>query len=270
MDNRRNRNIYKGLNISLNMEIHLLKPVVRMGNSAHVMLPREWINGRVRVELIQDPINIEKDVLQILKPHLKDILGIYLVGSYARGEQTKESDIDILVITNKKCDRINRGKYDILLISKENLEKNLKRNIMPLFPMIREAKPILNEQLINNYRNTEITKENIKWGIEITESSCRMQKEFLIISEEYNEKISDGIMYTIILGLRSVYIIDCLKKNRIPSTNGIRKLTKNLSGSEEPYEAYLRSKNEKSEKRIIEVENARSIYNYVQMEVKKL
>ena len=252
------------------METQLLKPVVKMGNSAHVKLPGEWINGRVKVELIQDPIDIEKDILQILKPYLKDILGIYLVGSYARGEQTEKSDIDILVITNKKCDRINRGKYEILLISKESLEKTLKRNIMPLLPMIKEAKPILNEQLINKYRDIEITKENTKWGIEITESSCKMQKEFLIISEENKEKMSDGIMYSIILGLRSVYLIDCLKNNKIPSTNGIRKLVRNLSGSEESYEAYLRSKNEKSEKEVIEVEDARKIYNYVKMEVKRL
>ena len=114
------------------METKLLKPIVRMGNSACVMLPKAWINGKARVELIQEPLNITKDVFEILKPYLKDVLGIYLVGSYARGEETQESDIDILVITENINKKINKGKYDTVIpykyknIPKSDNEKFIK------------------------------------------------------------------------------------------------------------------------------------------------
>ena len=79
-------------------ECDQVKKIVKVGNSAGVVLPREWYGGEARVELIKRPMNIQEDVLKILRPHLPNILGIYIVGSYARGEQTSESDVDILVI----------------------------------------------------------------------------------------------------------------------------------------------------------------------------
>jgi len=84
----------------MNMEI---KKTVKAGNSSAVILPRAWLNQEVRVELVKksqetilfDTINIAKKYME-----LKDIIGIYLAGSYARGEESKDSDIDILIISN--------------------------------------------------------------------------------------------------------------------------------------------------------------------------
>ena len=38
----------------------LIKPIVRMGNSACVLLPKAWVDGKARVELIEKPIDIKK------------------------------------------------------------------------------------------------------------------------------------------------------------------------------------------------------------------
>src|SRR3989338_11049278 len=132
----------------------LIKPIVRVGNSAGVLLPKNWINGKARIELIEKPIDIKKDILEILDPYLQNIEGIYLIGSYARGEQTKESDVDVLVITNKINKKIKRGKYELILISKENVESALEKNILPILPLLKEAKPIINSILIKKYRET--------------------------------------------------------------------------------------------------------------------
>ena len=240
-----------------------------MGNSACVILPKSWINGKARIELIQKPINITKDILEILEPHLQGILGIYLIGSYARGEQTEKSDIDILVITENINKKITKGKYEIILISKESLEKTLKKNILPLLPMLKEAKSILNEKLIEDYKKIRLNKENLKWHIETTKSALKMQKELITLAKLENEKVSDGIMYSIILRLRETYIIDCLKNNEIPTSKGIRKLVRNLTNSEESYEAYLRSKSNEKEKEVIKTETAKCIYNYIKSEIEK-
>jgi len=245
------------------MKQELIKPIIKMGNSACVLLPKKWINGKARIELIEKPLNIKKDILEILDSYLEDILGIYLVGSYAREEETIESDIDVLVITNKINKKINNGKYEMILISKENLEKTLKKNILPLLPMLREAKPIFNSNLIKNYKNTLINKTNLKWHIETTKSALKINKEFIKLAEETNENISDGILYSLILRLREIYIIQNLKKNKITFNKDFKKFIFSITGSLKSYEAYLRGKKGEN-KELIKPLIAKKILNYIE------
>ena len=70
--------------------MELVRPIVRVGNSAGVILPREWLNGKAKIELIARPLDIKKEVFEILEDYFQDIIGIYLVGSYARNEQNDE------------------------------------------------------------------------------------------------------------------------------------------------------------------------------------
>ena len=44
--------------------MELIKPIIRVGNSAGVILPKEWLNGEAKIRLISKPKNIEKFVLQ--------------------------------------------------------------------------------------------------------------------------------------------------------------------------------------------------------------
>jgi predicted nucleotidyltransferase len=194
---------------------------------------------------------------------LKNILGIYLVGSYARNEETRESDVDALVITDEVNKKIRKGKYEIILISKDNLEKTLRRNAMPLLPMIKEAKPIMNEELINRYKTIKPNQKNLKWILEITESSRKICRESIKISKELDENASDEIMYSLILGLRTVYTIDSLKNNKISTTKGLIELIEKITNSRESYNAYLRVKNEKKTKSVISTEIAEKLNNYI-------
>ena len=111
------------------MEKLILKNVIRVGNSAGVLVPKEWINGKAKVELIEEPINIQKDVINILQKFLDDVIAIYLVGSYARNEQEKGSDIDILVISNEKTKEIHSGKYNISICPLKNIQRNSRSTI---------------------------------------------------------------------------------------------------------------------------------------------
>ena len=95
----------------------LIKPIIRVGNSAGVLLPKEWLNGKAKIELIEKPVDIKSESLQILNSHLDQIQGIYIVGSHARREETSHSDIDILGITSNLNLNINKGRYHIILIS---------------------------------------------------------------------------------------------------------------------------------------------------------
>ena len=247
----------------------LIKPIVRVGNSAGVLLPKNWINGKARIELIEKPIDIKKDVLEILDPYLQNIEGIYLIGSYARGEQTKESDVDILVITNKINKKIKKGKYELILIPKGKVESALEKNILPILPMLKEAKPIINSILIKKYRETQLTKKNLKWHIELTKSALGINREFIKLDKDLKSNSGDGVAYSLILRLRGTYIVDCLIKNKIPTKKELLNLIKKVSGSLKAYEGYLRVKNNEKDKNELPIEESIKLYDYLIKKIKE-
>ncbi|MBI2043496.1 nucleotidyltransferase domain-containing protein [Candidatus Pacearchaeota archaeon] len=246
----------------------LIKPIVRVGNSAGVLLPKGWLNGKAKVELVSRPTDIKKEILEILSPYLNDIKGVYLVGSYARGEETDESDIDVLVITDEINKKASYGKYNLIFIPEKNVRTTLEKNILPLLPMLREAKPIINKELVNEYKKIKPNKKNTKWILELTKSARKICKEGIKLSKELNENVSDGVIYSIILGLRTTYIIDCLKNGKIPTIKGLKGLIIDLANSEEPYNAYLRLKNDEPDKESISPEIAEKLNEYILFKLK--
>ncbi len=249
--------------------MELIKNTIQVGNSAGVLLPKEFLNTQVKIVL--QPLNIEKDVLNILLRDkiLKNTLGCYLIGSYARKEQTIESDIDVLVITDSINKKIDKGKYELICVSKEALERQLKENVLPILPMIKEAKTIINNSLIKEYTNTPLTKKNLKWHIETTKSAMNVVKEFINLEEETG-KISDSIVYSLILRLRTLYIIDCLRKNKLWKKQEFLELVKTVSGSLTAYESYVNSKNNDSKKYNLPIKQAKKIMDYVNKNIREI
>jgi len=252
------------------MEQHLVKKIVKVGNSAGVLLPREWYGGEAKIELIIKPLNVKNDILRILSPHLNSVLGIYLVGSYARNEQTERSDVDVLVITSDIDKRIKSGKYDILMISKEKLHQLLKRNILPLLPMIKEAKTILNSVLIKEYSDTLLSHSNLRFHLETTMSAMSIVKAELALCKEEGEKfVSDASVYSLILRLRGVYIVKCLIDRQEYTNRDFIALVKKITGSRDSYNGYLRVKDETKDGRKLLFEEAEKLYDYVFKKVKE-
>jgi len=250
--------------------MELIKNTIRVGNSAGVLLPKKFLNTQVKIVL--QPLNIEKDILEILLEGkiLKDILGVYLIGSYARKEQIIESDIDVLAITKNINKRIEKGKYDLLLISKEIVDEKMKKNIFPLLPMIIEAKPIINEELLNKYINTPLTKKNLKWNIDTTKSAMNVVKEYIKLAEEIQEKVSDAASYSLILRLRTIYIINCLKKGKIWTKREFLGLIKKISGSLIAYERYLDSKNNNAKAYKLPIREAKKLMDYNSKKIREI
>jgi predicted nucleotidyltransferase len=251
------------------MKQELVKPIVRVGNSAGVLLPKEWLNGRARIELVEKPIDIKSDVIERLGPYLDKTFGIYIVGSYARNEQTKESDVDILVITENIDKRIEEGKYNLILISKQELEKQLKSNALPLIPMLKEAKPLLNSKLIEKYKKTELMKDNLRFHIETTKSALKMNKEAIDIARMAGEVVSKNISYSLILRLRETYIVEQINKNKLPSNKELIRLIIKITGSKSLYENYLRIKENKKPLKDISIEESEKLHIYINKKIKE-
>lgn len=243
--------------------MELIKKIVRVGNSAGVILPKEWYGGEAKIELIEKPIDIKKDLFEILIPYLEDIIGIYIVGSYARNEQTADSDIDVVVITNNTKKRIEKGKYEIILISKDSVEKQLENNILPLLPMLKEASPLINAKLLEDYKKTKLTRRNLRFHIETTKSAMKVIEASLKLADKMKIKEGDGSAYSLILRLRGVYILDCLKNGKKWSKKEFLSLIKKISGSLNAYQGYLRVKENKKARDELPVEEAQKLHNYI-------
>lgn len=250
--------------------MELTKKVIRVGNSAGVILPREWYGGEAKVELVKKPLNIEEDVLKILKLYLKDILGIYIVGSYARGEETENSDVDIIAISKDIKKEISYGKYNISIYTLESVEKTLTENPVMIAPRLMEARAIFNENLLQILLSL-LKKIKVKEFIEDTKRIIKINKGLL---ELEREEVSDSIIYSLILRLRAVFLIKNILDKKLYSkklfSEWIIKEIKSKEDLNNFYFVYEAVRDNKKTKIKIKVSTAERLLQFLENEVKKL
>ncbi len=251
----------------------IVKKAVKAGNSSAVILPRAWLNKEVRIELIEKtPEIILADTLEIIKKYLRPekIIGIYLVGSYARGEQDENSDIDVLVITdNIDKEMIKEGIYNILIVSYQLLSQKLEQNLFPVGQMIKEAKPLLNSNYLKSIK-IKVTNKNVKWYLDTTEEKIKLIKEVTNKSKEKKKAhLDDAVAYTLILRIRTLYIIEKLIKNELYSKKKFLEIIKKLSGLN-AYEAYENVKNNSKQKNKVSIEEVEKLNNYLENQLTKI
>ena len=190
----------------------LTKKVQKIGNGAHVYLPKELIGQKVTIQPVQKSIpDIKAEALELLKPYLVHIQGIYLCGSYARGEQSVDSDIDLVVVTDKDITIPAKiREYEIVSGSVDQIQNTLEHNAISILPMLKESKVILNESLLYQLQKNKLTKKNVKWYIETTESSLAIVKDWI---SDKDKKSIKPIVYSLIMRLRGLYILTSILHN---------------------------------------------------------
>jgi predicted nucleotidyltransferase len=242
------------------MKSELIKQTFGLGNSAGVILPREWKDKKVKIQLIDK--SITQDILEILeeKDLLKNVIGIFLAGSYARGEETELSDVDVLVVTDNVDKQIKVREYEIILISKEKFEKTIKTSLY-LASLINESKTILNNDFIKNYRD-KIIEIPLKKFLEDIKSIIKIHDKSVNLDGEIKKNVSDETLYSIILRLRELYLIDCIKNNKKYSNKEFINQIKKIA-TEESYNSYLRIKNDLKSKQVISVKEAKALIKYI-------
>lgn len=194
----------------------IIKKAREVGTGAGVLLPRDWLGKNVSVQLVTlSAEEIAEKLIKILlkKEILNHALGIYLIGSYARNEQEISSDIDILVITDNTNSLISEDNFEIICISQENIEKNLKNNLYYIIAL-KEAKPLFNQQLLDFLRNKINLKEfNYKKNLKEIKQIIQLNKKLL--SQEDSGLVND-IIYSLILRVKELYLLTCLKQGKMP------------------------------------------------------
>lgn len=242
----------------------ITKLVQKFGNSGHVVLPKDYVGKRIR--FIAEPKtfdDIKSEIFEILKPYLESILGVYLYGSYARNEQTIDSDIDILVIANAKLRIMEKIEdYTIVSVALKELESALNYNAVLILPIIKEAKTIINPDLLGKYKEYKFTKSNTKSFLDSTAKVLELNKKGL----ELNFEIG-SLVYSLILRIRSLLMIKLIHNNEQYLKNELfiflenNKITKNKV--EEFYSIYSQERNNKKvrESSIIKDEDIKQLIN---------
>ncbi len=203
----------------------LEKEVKLIGNSAHVYLPKEWAGLVVEIKPKTPSLeSIKRGVISlVMEQHgdlLKNISGIYLHGSIARGEQTPASDIDILIVTDTeiKAEK-STGKYDISYATLGQIKKTLENNAVMILPMLREAEPLLNGALIKDLAKSKVNYKNTKWFLQTTQSSLKIIEG--LIKQERKDSIPN-IVYPLVMRLRGIYLVKCLTREKSYSNKEFR------------------------------------------------
>ena len=193
--------------------------VRQWGNSGGVLLPKEWVNATVEVTLLQKPLDIKKELLELLAPYMENIAGAYVFGSHARKDAGKESDIDVLIIkADKKKLRLEKKGWEISAVSSQGIKTAIKHAPIFIFSALAEAKPIINKELLEQLRGKYIPKKS-DFTEFIRETSLVTRRNELYLEIDKEEKRNylskKSIMYSLILRIRGMYLIHCLMQKKV-------------------------------------------------------
>lgn len=256
------------------MEMKELKQVRKWGNSGGVLLPREWIGKQIQVILIDRTNEIKKEVLDILSPFLEDIIGVYLVGSYARNEQNKESDIDIIAISKNTKKSISSGKYNIEIYTLEGVLKTLKSNPIMIYPRLKEAKTIFNASLLQEMSQKKLTKDSFNEFLESCKRIIKINSEFINLEKDKETMDTQGVVYSLMLRLRGIYLIKTILEKKDYSLPEFKSWLSNNSKLDKKdieilYNIYKDERDNKKMNTKIQVQTVRELLELLKKQVEK-
>jgi len=184
----------------------VIKEVMDRGHSGGIYLPKAWIGQRVVVQ----PLSVKDYVIGALSPYLEDVSGVFLYGSYARGEETGESDIDVLVVSEKALPH-REGLINIESGSLEEIKKKIKKDPVGYYSIVQECVPVINAPLLKELKEVEPDDRNLSAYYELAESVLKISEHILNVKDaDYT-----GVIRSLVLRLRGLYILRCrLRKER--------------------------------------------------------
>ena len=214
------------------------KQVVAFGNGSIVFTPKKWIGKTVLVVREEKPVDVAGTIMDALKPFLGSVQGVFLFGSFVRGEQHEGSDIDIVVIADKKLALGKKSNVQAVVLTRKSLEKALKDDAnLFLHQALKEAKPVLNETLLQELRSLNIAPD-VRPFFENTVGAFKKVNALLDL-EQGKFLESKASMYSLILRLKTLFIIQCHVKKKAFSNKAFTAYLCSLGFSEHTVRGFL-------------------------------
>ncbi len=246
--------------------MQIIKKTRQVGTSSGVLLPRAWLNKRVVVQLLElDKKTIVKTVIDILLEKnisLQDIIGIYLFGSYARGEITLNSDIDILIITKNISSFIIKENFEITLVTEKNFKKRMNKDLYTA-SILKESSPLINNEFLENIKSSfNIKNFPFKKYLKEIKSGIEFDEEILNLEEGV---VDETLIYSITLRIRELYLLLCILNNERPTKKGILEIIKN----KKLYDIYASIKNNTPLKETANLEETHELIKKIKFLIEK-
>ena len=192
----------------------IVKTVVKSGNGGAVWVPKDWLGQEVVVILPEKPkFGLKEKIVHLLEPYLKDIVSVGIYGSYARGEQTKDSDVDVLVVTKDKKLKLElkEKKLEVTSFQIDKLKLAIKKYPTIYYQMVQEAEPLINAHVLEELKTVKINKEGFKNYLNETKEHIKSSMEFLELDKIDGAYLkSYSVIYSSMLRLRGIFIIRCI------------------------------------------------------------
>ena len=257
----------------------LVKTVVKSGNGGAVWVPKDWLGKEVVVILPEKPkLDIKEKIIHLLEPHLKDIISVAIYGSYARNEQTSESDIDVLVITKDKNLKLDLKKENIDVVSLpfDKLKKAIEKYPVLYYQMLREAEPLINADVIETLKSIKINKENFKDYLIEAKEHLKSSSEFLDLDKLDGAYLrSFSVIYSVMLRLKGLFIINSFSGKNVFTNKKFKQWVINKGirplEFESCYKAYSLIRDNKEIKKLrIKIDTAEKLLNILEKELAEL
>ncbi|MFH1256803.1 MAG: DUF2080 family transposase-associated protein [Candidatus Diapherotrites archaeon] len=260
---------------SFRVEEEVVKPVVKFGNGSVVFTPKRWIGRKVTVILPEEVVDVKADVLKALEPFSERVQGVYLFGSYARGEETRESDVDVLVFSSAKLGLKKSGKLDFFVSSKEKFGQELKKdNSLFLEQVVSEAKPLFNGALLDELRKVRV-KPDLGGFLNETLGAFKSVESLLSNERKAGRKALSGnaSIYSLVLRLRSLNRIQLFLKGKQFTSKGFNSMLESHGFSRQEIagftETYRAERDERKAKESVSLEEAERLFEAAKIEFLK-
>ena len=217
----------------------ILKKVIEIGNGAAIYVPKEYLGRNLIITIPEGIEEIKARVLIKLIPFMPNIIGVYLYGSYARNEESKDSDIDILVITKEKDEFIKKillDDMDLRILTSNGIQKAVKNYPALIMPILNEAKPFINPELIESLKNQKIKYSKFKWNFDEIKRTIKIIEKLIEIDDK---DISTSFIYSIIMRIRVCYLIESLLNNKKATNSNFYQLLSDRGLQKEEIEKYI-------------------------------
>jgi len=216
----------------------IIKKAIEIGNGAAVYVPREYSGKQIVIILPEGITEIKRRIIEKLADYMENIVGIYLFGSYARGESNSFSDIDVLIITKNEAKELKQifDDLDVRVMTLDKIKKSIGNLPVLILPILKEAKTIINPVLLEELQNSKINYKNFKWNFDEIKQALKTIEVFIEADEE---DISLSHIYSLVMRARACYMIESLLKNKKFSNQGLREELLKRGLDNKKYEDYL-------------------------------